>query len=100
MFFSTGLTYLEVLEQAKSGGNAYYILAFQWIAAELNQLAGASIPGGVEDAFDEAADLLADWDPDDVEAMSGNDPIRERFISLASTLDAYNNGLSGPEHCD
>ena len=100
IFFQSGQTYLQVLEQDKSGGNAYYILAFQWIAAQLNQLAGASITGGAAAAFADGQALLSTADPDVIGALSGDDPLRQEFISAAATLDAYNNGVIGPGHCD
>ena len=100
IFFQSGQTYLQVLEQDKSDGNAYYILAFQWIAAQLNQLAGASITGAAAAAFDDAEALLTTADPDVIGSLSGDDPLRQEFISLAATLDDYNNGVIGPGHCD
>jgi hypothetical protein len=45
-FFLSGQTYYEVLWTAPAG-NVYYILAHAYIAAELNQLNGASIPADV-----------------------------------------------------
>jgi hypothetical protein len=99
-FFSSGQSYLEVLNEDHSGGNAYYILAFQWIAAELNQLAGASISGEAATAFAAAETLLASSTPAQIGALSGDDPVRQQFISLAATLDDYNNGVIGPGHCD
>jgi hypothetical protein len=99
-FFLSGQSYLEVLEEDKSSGHAYYILAFQWIAAELNQLAGASISGDAAAAFTDAEALFAVHTPTEIGALNGDDPLRQEFISLAATLDAYNNGVTGPGHCD
>jgi len=99
-FFMSGQTWLQVLNEDHSGGNAYYILAFQWIAAQLNQLAGASISGDAAAAFADAEDLLAANTPTGIGALSGDDPLRQEFISLAATLDDYNNGVIGPGHCD
>ena len=58
MFFETGLSYHEVLWTEPKGGNAYFILARQFIAAELNVLKGASIPSEILDAWNKASDLL------------------------------------------
>lgn len=99
-FFGTGQTYIEVLNEDKSGGNAYYILAFQWIAAELNQAAGASITGAAAAAFADGQTLLSSHTPSEIGALSGDDPLRQQFISAAATLDDYNNGVIGPGHCE
>ena len=41
------------------------------------------------------------YTPDDVGSAKGKNgkDLRDQFISLAETLDAYNNGLIGPGHC-
>jgi len=44
--------------------------------------------------------LLQMYTPAQVAAMSSTNKTRKKFISLASTLDAYNNGIIGPGHCD
>jgi hypothetical protein len=98
-FFGSGQTYIEVLNADKSTGNAYYILAFQWIAAQLNQLAGASITGAAAAAFADGLTLLSSHTPSEIGALSGDDPLRQQFISLAGILDDYNNGVIGPGHC-
>jgi hypothetical protein len=99
-FFGTGQTYIQVMNEDKSGGNAYYILAFQWIAAELNQAAGASITGAAAAAFADGQTLLSSHTPSEIGALSGDDPLRQQFISLGATLDDYTNGVIGPGHCD
>lgn len=99
-FFTSGQTYIQVLNEDKSGGNAYYILAFQWIAAELNQEAGASISGAAATAFADGEALLSSHTPSEIGALSGDDPLRQQFISAGATLDDYNNGVIGPGHCD
>ncbi len=95
-FFQSGKTYYKVLWTAP-GGNVYYVLAHQYIAAELNMLAKASMPGEVQGAFDAAYELLMDSDPDKVAELKGQ--ARNHWTSLAKTLDDYNNGLIGPGHC-
>lgn len=99
MFFLSGQTYYEVLWTSPSGGNAYYILAHAYIAAELNALNGAGF-AAAQDAFDQATKLFEKYTPDQVAAFKGKDAsIRNKFIELAEILDKYNNGLIGPGHC-
>ena len=96
-FFATGQSYHDVLWTRLKRGNAYYILAPAYIAAELNMLGGASIPDGVWLAWDEATDLFTAYLPEDVAGLKGQD--RKLWIELAEVLDRYNNGLAGPNHC-
>jgi hypothetical protein len=98
-FFGTGQTYIQVMNDDKSGGNAYYILAFQWIAAELNQAVGASISGAAAAAFASGQTLLSSRTPAEIGALQGDDPLRQQFISAGAILDDYNNGVIGPGHC-
>jgi hypothetical protein len=79
-------------------GNAYLILAHQYIGAELNVVNGASIPDAVLEAWFCAQELLETY-------MAAGDipkksPDRALAINLACMLDDYNNGLIGPGHCD
>ncbi|MFN0214414.1 MAG: T9SS type A sorting domain-containing protein [Saprospiraceae bacterium] len=80
-------------------GNAYYILAHQYIAAQLNFLNGADIPAAVQAAFNAATTLFNTYTPAQIAAMGGNNPIRKQFVNLAKILDNYNNGITGPGHC-
>jgi len=101
-FFLSGQSYYEVLWTPPKGGNAYYILAHAYIAAELNVLNGTSIPGDVGDAWDEATVLFGTYTPAEVAALKGRSgrEMRQMWIDLAGLLDDYNNGLVGPGHCD
>jgi hypothetical protein len=99
VFFESGQTYYEVLWTPPKGGNAYYILAHAYIAAELNGLNGASAPLEVMNAFDEATDLLENYTPDEIGALKGNKKTRQDFLEKGALLDMYNNGLIGPGHC-
>jgi hypothetical protein len=84
-----GQSLLDIFNVAPKG-DAWYILAHQYIAASLNAASGASTDSiGAE--LDEAGDLLA--------ASCGGVTDRDRALELAELLDAYNNGLLGPEHC-
>ena len=88
-----GQSLLDILNTAPRG-IAWTILAHQAIAASLNAAAGASTGGGVADAISEAEALLTS----NCGGISG--PERERALELSELLDAYNNGLLGPAHCN
>lgn len=96
-FFDTGMSYIEALQASSKGGNAYVILAQQYIAAELNVIAGAAVPAEVFTAMTSAASLLDKWES--TASIPKKDPDRAAAIALAGILDAYNNGLTGPGHC-
>jgi hypothetical protein len=96
-FFGTGYSYYEILWMAPKGGNAYLILAHQYIAAELNQLNGAYVPPEVQDAMDQAEALLIEYEGKLSIPKKGGD--RALAIELYGLLDDYNNGLIGPGHC-
>jgi len=97
-FFSSGMDYYDAINE-KAKGNAYYILAHQYIAAKLNFFAGAN-PAEAWDAFSAATVLFTGTNPNDIADMKGNDPIRQQFIAAADILADYNEGLVGPGHCD
>lgn len=99
-FFLSGKTYIEVLKSSPKG-NVYYILAHQYIAAELNFLAGAN-PEDAIDAFEKAKVLLQTYTPDYIDELEGYDDkkLKNYFVGLAGVLDEYNNGIIGPGHCD
>lgn len=95
-FYNSGKTYLEILKLAPKGGNAYIILAHQFIAAELSVGAGASTTSAVDAALTGAAAYFAG-------ASAGipkpHGALRDQLITWATVLDDYNNGLIGPGHC-
>lgn len=93
-FFLSGKTYYQVLWK-QPAGNAYYILASQYIAAELNFLNGAN-SSAVQMAFNQAKDLFTTYTPAQVD---NNKTLKAFFTSLANTLDQYNSGYIGPGHC-
>ena len=97
-FYLSGQSYYVVLWTTPARGNAYYILAHQFIAAKLNISKGASA-SDVQAMIDEAATLFSEWTPAQIGALKGEDEIRARFVWLAGILDAYNNGIIGPGHC-
>jgi len=96
-FFMSGKSYYQALWTAPAG-NAYYILAHAYIAAELNFLNGASSTLDVDAAFDAATALFETYTPAQI-ADKANKTVRAQFIALAEILDDYNNGLYGPGHC-
>jgi hypothetical protein len=94
------MSYYQVINLPSSGGDAYAILGQAYIAARLNFLAGASVPAPVQTAFDQATTLFNTYTIAQVRAWRGSQGARSQFIALAGTLDAYNNGLVGPGHCN
>ncbi|MGD2109198.1 MAG: hypothetical protein PVI86_07380, partial [Phycisphaerae bacterium] len=97
-FFLSEQTYHEVLWTPPRRGNAYYILAHQYIAAELNALNEAAVPDDVLDAWNEATTLFETYTPNEIRSRQNRD-VRAQFLALAGLLDDYNNGLIGPGHC-
>ncbi|HEU0031432.1 MAG TPA: hypothetical protein VFQ53_12425 [Kofleriaceae bacterium] len=96
-FFLSGASYYDVL-WTPPAGNAYYILAHAYIAAELNQAAGAS-GGAISVPYAQATTILNAVTPTYVRGLKKTSALVVQMIALASTLDDYNNGLIGPGHC-
>lgn len=94
-FFSSGQSYYQVLWTPSAGGNAYYILARAYIAAQLNVLNGASAPTEVTAALGNAETFFMTYTPTSTLSRS----VRSQALSYASWLDSYNNGNIGPGHC-
>jgi len=94
-FSNSGQTYAVVLA-TEPKGNAYYILARQYIAATLNAAAGASVPADVQAALNAAAAYLAVATPGT--PLPGT-YTKDQVTAIATVLDNYNNGLLGPIHC-
>lgn len=86
-----GKTWYEIL-WTQPRGDAWTILAHQWIGATLNVANGASSTAAVDGAL-AAGELL-------LEQCSVPKSKRGTATSLAGTLDSYNNGYTGPGHCD
>jgi hypothetical protein len=111
-FFDTGINWNDILDLPPSEGNAYFILAHQYIAAILNSLKDDN-PASTAMIAQELADaeaLLDYYDtflnddglpyiPADGTVFSSND--RAWAIEIAYTLDMFNNGElpGGPPHC-
>jgi hypothetical protein len=96
-FFDSSQSYYEVL-WTEPAGNAYYILAHAYIAAELNERNGSDFTDA-QSAFDTATDIFEEYEPMDIAGLPGNSKLRSQFIDLGVTLDDYNNGIIGPGHC-
>lgn len=77
---------------AEPNGDAWIILAHQWIAAQLNWGSGAPITPEVEDAIYGGAAYL--------NFCEVSDEDREAALEIAAVLDAYNNGNAGVASCD
>jgi hypothetical protein len=97
-FFLSGHTWYQVF-WTKPAGNAYYILAKQYMAAVLNGVNGASTTS-VDTALAQAKTLFQTYTPAQIAVLKGNKPPRPQFISLGGILGSYNEGLIGPGHCD
>ncbi|MHC2990660.1 hypothetical protein OB13_03325 [Pontibacter sp. HJ8] len=99
-FYLSGMNYLQVLQEAPKG-NAYYILAHQFIAAELNKAAGAALSAAddekVWNAFTQASEFFSKYSPQDVK---GNKDLHAKATAMAAVLADYNEGKIGPGHCD
>jgi len=95
-FFDSGLTWYEQF-WTPPAGNAYFILSAQYAAAELNLLNGSMAPGRVQMALANAEALFeAQGDGDTtLTAMETRQATR-----WAAIIDDYNNGVTGPGHCD
>jgi hypothetical protein len=99
-FFLSGQTTYQVLWTNPSGGNAYYILAHAYIAAQMNALNGADFTAA-QAAYSAATVLLNAYTPAQVALLKGKTggDVRAEFTTLAAILDNYNKGLIGPGHC-
>lgn len=94
-FFTLGQTWYTVFRTSPRG-NAYYILAHQYMAAKLNVLDGASAPAEVGAALSGAEALFSSLPAGSAALTSAQ---RSQALAWASLLDGYNNGLIGPGHC-
>jgi hypothetical protein len=65
LFFSSGKTYYQVMWTSPKGGNAYYILAHQYIAALLNNEVGAARTPAVDAAITFATNFFSTHSPSD-----------------------------------
>ena len=86
---------LAILSSPNKKGDAWLILAQQYIAARLNYYNGASVPPAIQTAMTQAKALLSPTKY----TINKRSPLRTQAISLANTLDNYNKGLAGVPSC-
>ncbi len=96
LFYNSGVSYLTIMNTPPSGGNAYLQLAHQYIAAVLNTGGGASGVAAVDAAIAGAAAYFAAA-PAGIPNPTG--ALRTQLQAWATTLDNFNNGITGPGHC-
>lgn len=92
----SGMSWYEVFWTPPKGGDPWYQLAHQWMAAKLNALNGAYTPVEVVEALEAGENWLETKDPG--QKLKGKEAKEPR--TLASTLASYNEGDIGPGHCD
>jgi hypothetical protein len=73
-------------------GDAWVIVAHQWVAAQLNWGSGAPVTPEVEQAIYDGGAFLS--------ACSVSEEDRAAALEVAALLDAYNNGEAGVASCD
>ncbi len=95
MFFTSGMTWLQIFQTPPKGGNVYYQLAHQYMAAKLNKNNGAAVPSSVAAALAGAEAWFPGKNPATV--VKGKDDSNAK--TWASILGQYNEGLIGPGHC-
>jgi hypothetical protein len=104
--FGSGLTWLEAFNHPPKAGNAWFILAHQWMAAYLNFYNGGGAGGtDVVQWLGDGADLLIQFESTsyknfDAPFIPPDEPERAAAIELAGWLGDYNEGIIGPGHCD
>ncbi len=94
VFYLSAKTWLEVFK-TPVGGNPYYNLAHQYMAAKLNVLNGASSTAAVDAAMGYAEGHFEKYQPSYVVDKA----LKTKMLEWAKTLDQYNNGVYGPGHC-
>ena len=93
-FYKSGKTWLQALQASSSGGDGYYALAQQFIAAVFNIASGACAPAAVTDAIKTAAGLFKGT------TNTFNKSQKTVVTNLIKILTDYNEGKSGPGHCN
>jgi hypothetical protein len=97
-FFSSGLTWGQVVCGDGDNNNGYFQLAKQYVAALLNQASGASVPPDVQTILNSATTFFNSSSPATCDA-NGSCGIQKDWAAI---LDLYNQGdssLGGPPHC-
>ncbi|MEN6536154.1 MAG: hypothetical protein ABFD89_21010 [Bryobacteraceae bacterium] len=102
LFFNSGLTYQQIMDQSVKGGNAYINLAHQYIAATLNVANGACAPQSVVDVIAASSGFFSGFDAGSYFCASNPKgcPLQ---VMWAGILADYNQGTgvyaSNPGHC-
>jgi hypothetical protein len=104
MIFDTGRSAIDLWNEPAKGGNAWFILFYQWAAAKLNLASGAGSTPGLSGWLADGAALLDMYDQT-VEPKHGYtpwipEPDRAIAVEIAGYLADYNEGTIGPGHCD
>lgn len=94
-FFSSNETWYSAL-WVEPNGDAYYILAQQYIAAVLNVNNGASTTASVDTAMTDSFNWFGAHDP----GVPASSTDGQTAVFLSHILDDYNNGFIGPGHCE
>jgi len=94
IFYNTGKTWHQVLRTAPKGGNAYIIIAHQYIAAYLNIYNGVD-PTVILETMQHAEQLLSVYTSEDVLPKD----VRQDFLETKDMLEMFNEGYIGPGHC-
>ena len=88
-FYLSGLTWQQVLD-TPAGGNGYFILAHQYIAAVLNKASGSCVPTGIDDTLE----LAEEW----FQGHSQGVPeIKDKGKTIQAAAGCYVNGSCGPQ---
>jgi hypothetical protein len=100
-FFLSNKTYFEVMQTPPKGGNIYYILAHQYIAAELNKLSGVDF-SDASAAFNSATELFNEYSPQYAAGLKGKNGKHKisEWLKLKDILEDYNQGEIGPGSCE
>ena len=96
-FYSSGQTWLGVLNTEPKGGNVYFILGHQFIAASLNAQS-AAVPPNVATTLTAATAYFGLATPNDWSV--GGSFTKAMLTGWADVLGAYNEGTIGPGHCE
>lgn len=88
-----GWTSLINVLNTQPKGSQYIILAHQYITALLNIQGGASVPPAVQTALNTAEAYFTG-------GGNGTGDPNVNITGVSTILDDYNNGLTGPGHCD
>jgi hypothetical protein len=96
-FYGSGMTWQQIYDTPPRG-NAYIILAVQFMSEVLNRNAGASAPQGVQDVVAAARDWFASGTSLQTCAVPGSCGQQKVWAAI---LDVYNNGQypGAPPHC-